>query len=221
MDLQMWRYAFWTVVGYLSGSVLYAYFLPKWIKHVDVTELSDDGNPGTANAFKYGGIPLGIVVIFCELLKGCFPVYLAAHRLGVEHWMFFLCMIAPVIGHAHSLFVPGKGGKAIAVSFGVLIGLYPIVAPLGILIFFYLFFSLVVVIQPHLFRSMVTFICYSIGCVLTLQEPVVVLGCLMMSVIVIAEHLRKYGGEKFSMSLFPLLRREKAEPEQTEMEQES
>ena len=135
--------------------------------------------------------------------------------------MFFLCMIAPIIGHAHSLFVPGKGGKAIAVSFGVLMGLYPIVAPLGILIFFYLFYSLVVVIQPHLFRSLVTFICYSISCVLTLHETIVVLGCLMMSVIVIAEHLRKYGGEKFSMSLFPLLKRGREVPEQTELEQES
>ena len=147
---------------------------------MDVTALSDDGNPGTANAFKFGGIPLGIVVVLCELMKGCIPVYLAAHRLGVENWMFSLCMIAPIIGHAHSLFVPGKGGKAIAVSFGVLIGLYPIVEPLEILIFFYLFYSLVVVINPHLFRSMVTFICYSIGCVLTVHNSIIVLGCLRL-----------------------------------------
>lgn len=214
MDHLMWRYAFWTVVGYLSGSVLYAYFLPKWMKHVDVVQLSDDGNPGTANAFKFGGIPLGIVVICCELMKGCVPVYLSAHRLGVEHWMFFLCMIAPVIGHAHSLFVPGKGGKAIAVSFGVLIGLFPIVTPLCLLILFYLFYSLVAVIQPHLFRSMVTFICFSIGCVLKVEEPMVVMGCLMIAVIVIAEHLRKYGGERFSVSLLPWLKKRGVEMEQ-------
>lgn len=221
MNHLMWRYAFWTIAGYLSGSVLYAYFLTKWIKHVDVTALSDDGNPGTANAFKFGGIPLGIVVVLCELMKGCIPVYLAAHRLGVENWMFSLCMIAPIIGHAHSLFVPGKGGKAIAVSFGVLIGLYPIVEPLEILIFFYLFYSLVVVINPHLFRSMVTFICYSIGCVLTVHNSIIVLGCLMMEVIVIAEHLRKYEGEIFSVCLLPLLKRERTEGEQEELEQES
>ena len=48
-------YLFWCTAGYLSGSVLYAYLIPKQFCHVDIRTLSDDGNPGTANAFKYAG----------------------------------------------------------------------------------------------------------------------------------------------------------------------
>ena len=58
-------YLFWCAAGYLSGSVLYAYLIPKQFCHVDIRTLSDDGNPGTANAFKYAGF-------FCR--KQCDPL---------------------------------------------------------------------------------------------------------------------------------------------------
>ena len=55
---------YWPVVcfiaaGFVSGSVLYSMVLPRWIKGVDVVALSDDHNPGTANAFIKAGIPCG------------------------------------------------------------------------------------------------------------------------------------------------------------------
>ena len=38
---------FFILVGYLSGSILYAYLLPKYICHIDIMKDSDDHNPGT------------------------------------------------------------------------------------------------------------------------------------------------------------------------------
>lgn len=55
------EFTFFILIGYLSGSVMYGYVLPKVCKHIDIRELSDDGNPGTANAFKYAGVPIGIM----------------------------------------------------------------------------------------------------------------------------------------------------------------
>ena len=40
------------VAGFASGSVLYSMVLPRWLRGVDVVALSDDHNPGTANAMK-------------------------------------------------------------------------------------------------------------------------------------------------------------------------
>ena len=40
------NHLFFIFLGYLSGSVLYAYLLPKYIKKIDVTKESADGNPG-------------------------------------------------------------------------------------------------------------------------------------------------------------------------------
>ena len=39
---------FFSIAGYLSGSILYAYWIPKILFQKDICALSPDGNPGTA-----------------------------------------------------------------------------------------------------------------------------------------------------------------------------
>mgnify|MGYP000775722311 CR=1 FL=1 len=46
-------YLFFTIIGYLSGSIVYSYFLPKLFFKKDILKISDDGNPGCANAVSY------------------------------------------------------------------------------------------------------------------------------------------------------------------------
>lgn len=147
------------VVGILCGSILFSRYLPALLKRVDIVALSRDHNPGTANAFQYAGVPVGILCLLGDLFKGILPVHIAL-RLGLESGcLFSLIMAAPVLGHAYSLFHRGKGGKAIAVSFGVLIGLMPIhTEPIFALCVIYLFFSLVVRIRPHTRRTRITYI---------------------------------------------------------------
>ncbi len=147
------------VVGVLCGSLLFSRYLPRMLKKVDIVALSDDHNPGTANAMQHAGIPVGILCLLGDIFKGVIPVHIAM-RLGLESGcLFFLVMAAPVLGHAFSLFHRGKGGKAIAVSFGVLIGLMPMhTEPVFALCSIYLFFSLVVRLKPHTRRTRITFI---------------------------------------------------------------
>ncbi len=183
-------------LGYLSGSVMYGYLIPRYLKKVDVTSESGDGNPGTANAFLYAGIPVGILVLALELLKGFVPVHLAMERLPAADPRFGLVMAAPVLGHAFPLGRPRKGGKAIAVSFGVLLGIYPIVEPFWILVGCYLTFSLVVVISPHLYRSVVTFLMFFAGSLLMVELPGIVAGCGCLSGIVVWKHLASRQGER-------------------------
>ena len=52
------------VLQYVLGSVMFGYVIPKVFCGIDVRSLSSDGNPGTANAFFYGGAACGIVVLF-------------------------------------------------------------------------------------------------------------------------------------------------------------
>ena len=49
--------------------------IPRIVKKINICELSDDGNPGTYNAFRYGGFICGISVLIAELLKGFIPVF--------------------------------------------------------------------------------------------------------------------------------------------------
>lgn len=199
--INRWEEIIYILAGYLSGSVLYSYLLPKYLKKIDVTEKSEDGNPGAANAFLYAGIPMGILVIILELLKGFLPVHLAMKRMDPRGLMFGLVMAAPVLGHAYPFWRNNKGGKAIAVSFGVLLGLYPIFEPVSYLIIFYLLFSLVIVISPHFYRSVLTFLLFFICVVRRIRVPGVVLGCGLISLTVIRKHFVRYHGEKLEIKI--------------------
>lgn len=196
------NYVFFILAGYLLGSIMFAWYLPLWIKRVDIREVSDDGNPGTANAFKHAGVFVGSLVIVCELGKGFVPVFLAHRYLEAERLLFALVMAAPVAGHAFPVFTKGKeGGKAIAVSFGVLLGLLPEWRPVLVLVFYYLLFSLFIVIRPHLHRSIVTFIFFTASCVFLVEGAALILGCALISAIVVLKHLKKYQGEKVTVAL--------------------
>lgn len=201
------KYFIYMILGYLSGSVMYAYLIPKIVKHIDVRELSEDGNPGAANAFLHAGIPVGIVVILCELLKGAVPVWAAARSLSISHLLFAPVMAAPVLGHAFPLFFGKKGGgKAIAVSFGVLIGLAPNLNPALTLAALYILFSLIIVIKPHFFRSVITFLLFAVLCILDNELPKsVAVGGFLLSGIVIRQHFIRYKGEHIDI-VFPIHR---------------
>ncbi len=195
-------YLLFILFGYLSGSMLYAYFLPKWLCKMDITALSRDRNPGTANAFSFAGIPIGIAVVLLELFKGFLPVFLAMRWLGDHDLLFALVMAAPAIGHAFPFWRKGGGGKAIAVSFGVMLGLWEQYRPLLLLVGFYLLFSLVIKIDPHLHRTVVTFLCVSVGCLLVVRSIPVVLGTALVSGVVIFKHFAAYQGEKLQVHWF-------------------
>lgn len=183
-----YQYLLYAVMGYISGSILFGYELPRLFRGVDVREMSEDGNPGTYNAFVCGGIFCGIVTLLAELGKGFWPVALCMRRLGCGSLPFAAVMAAPVLGHAFSVFHRGTGGKAIAVSFGVLLGLLPGWIPLALLIACFLFFSLVWPIKDHGRRTVAAFLCFAAAGVFLIRQKPVLLGCLLMTAAVVYKH---------------------------------
>ena len=157
MEASWLLYAAYILGGYLLGSILFGSILPKTIKGIDITVCSRDGNPGTANAMQYAGIGVGLLCLLGDLAKGFLPVFLGVRRFGIHPPVFGLVLAAPVVGHAFSLFRGFRGGKALAVSFGVLLGLLPRPGIVWILAGLYIFFSLVLRIRPHERRTVWTF----------------------------------------------------------------
>lgn len=201
------EYALFTLLGFLSGSVLWAWYLPLWLKKTDVTEGSPDGNPGVFNCVAKAGWPVGLLALLLELLKGALPVFWAASYLGMGHWAFALVLAAPAAGHIFSPLRGFRGGKGIAVSFGALLGLLPLWQPVGLLAASYLFFSLVVKVSPHRYRSIVTFVCFALGTVVWLFGTPVSLGCILLAAMVTARHLSPEGDEDRASIRFPLVHR--------------
>lgn len=146
--------------GYLSGSVLFARLAGQLFCRSDVTEQGDDKNPGTYNAFKYGGFLCGAVALLGDLAKGILPVHMYIRGFDGENFglAMSLVMAAPVIGHILPVFYGFKGGKGVAVFFGVLLGLFPsVMLPGLILAAVFIFFSLVVKISPNYYRTVASY----------------------------------------------------------------
>lgn len=184
-------YVFYILFGYLSGSVLYSYLIPKHFCHVDVRTVHEDRNPGAFNAFAAAGPRVGLICVLCDMGKGFLPVFLAAHSAAISmgSWIFALILLAPVAGHAWPFLQPSKGGKAISVSFGVLLGLLPDLRPAFLLAAFYLTFSLILIIQPHTLRSIVSFSGFTVAAQVSRFLSSVRLGSLLVSLVVCFRHL--------------------------------
>ena len=194
-------YLFFTILGFALGSTLFAYWTPKIIRHIDIRELPADHNPGVANAFMYGGFFCGLLSLILELAKGFVPVFLGQRFLDTHSLLFIPGLIAPVFGHAFPFFRKEKGGKAITASFGVLLGLFPELHPAVYLAFFFIFFSVVVIINPHSLRSILTFGFFAFNVLLTIKTASIQIGCFIIAVIVIYRHLIKHNNGPVRISI--------------------
>lgn len=176
------------VLGFFSGSILFSSLLPMLLKGIDITACSEDHNPGASNAFAFAGKDIGFLALFCDLSKGALPVLLARQILSLNDPMMALVIAAPVLGHAFSPFAHGHGGKAIAASFGVFLGLFPESTLLLPLIFWYLLFSFVFALRPHAWRTVIVFSFLLIAAALQPYAPLF-WGTLLLSSTVIYRHL--------------------------------
>lgn len=184
----MGRTVVFTVLGYLSGSLLFARYWGKWCRGRNVVEESPDQNPGTFNAFQYGGFVCGTLTLCGDLLKGFLPVFLYCRE---RPWELGLALVlaAPVWGHVLPLYHGFRGGKGVAVTFGCLLGLLPKRRPLLLLAFVFLFFSLVVKITPNYHRTLAAYVAAALGMVLFVPDPGVALGFGLISVVVVGKLL--------------------------------
>jgi len=116
----------YALIGYLSGSVLYAEVFCRIFGRKNAIEQSRDANPGTANAFLYGGFWCGICTLIFDMAKGFVPVYAYVHMTQMnlaESNGLALVLAAPVAGHIFPVWHHFKGGKGIAATSGVALSL--------------------------------------------------------------------------------------------------
>ncbi len=162
--------------GYLAGSLLFARYFSDFFCGKDVTADTPDKNPGTYNAYTYGGFWCGALTLICDLLKGFLPVFLFI-RFSGKGLGLVLVMVAPVLGHLFPIWHKFSGGKGIAVSFGVLLGIAPDFRPVLILAITYLMFSFLFKVNPHFYRLILTYSVAMLAIILVRPGVTVVLGC--------------------------------------------
>lgn len=127
------EYVIFAIIAYLLGSIPSALIIGKIFYQIDIRE-HGSGNLGATNTFRVLGLKAGLIVTIMDILKGTVAVILV---------LFFVPSVEPliigafaVIGHTYPLFAKFKGGKAVATSGGVLLGVSPLLFLILILSFF-------------------------------------------------------------------------------------
>ncbi len=110
-------------LSYLIGSIPTAYIFGRVLKKIDIREYGS-GNVGATNAFRVLGKGPGIIVLLLDILKGVVATAGVSTLLGTDNlWALVALSVMVVVGHNWTVFLNFKGGKGIATSLGVLIGL--------------------------------------------------------------------------------------------------
>ncbi len=123
------------VGGYFLGSIMFCRIICLVFYRTDICKVSKDKNPGAANACWYCGKVAGISGLFLDLLKGFVPVFLALKYLDYSSPAMILVFLAPVLGHAFSVFHGFSGGKCIATIYGELAALFvTMISPIPLVI---------------------------------------------------------------------------------------
>ncbi|KPK56707.1 MAG: acyl-phosphate glycerol 3-phosphate acyltransferase [Thiotrichales bacterium SG8_50] len=107
--------------AYLLGSISTAIVTCKLMGLPDPRS-GGSGNPGATNVLRLGGKKAAAVTLAGDLLKGLLPV-LAAQALSVGAATLALVGLAAFLGHLYPIFFGFKGGKGVATTLGVLLGI--------------------------------------------------------------------------------------------------
>lgn len=115
------------IISYLLGSLPTGYLFAK-MKGIDIRKVGS-GNVGATNAMRVLGKRAGVTVLLVDILKGFLAVIVIGDFMSLSlpftqaqnlRIIIGLCCIC---GHNWNVFLNFKGGKGIATSFGVLVGL--------------------------------------------------------------------------------------------------
>lgn len=122
------KYVLLIIGSYLIGSIPFGLIIAKAYGK-DLRAIGS-GNIGATNLSRALGRNWGYICFLLDVLKGFIPMLVAdnivSDELGMAEW--FICLgtgCAAILGHVYPIFAGFKGGKGVATSFGVAMGLWP------------------------------------------------------------------------------------------------
>ncbi len=108
--------------GFWLGACPFSVWVGQWLLGKDIRDYGD-GNPGAANVFRAGGRKSGVLAAFLDVVKGVPFVVLAHSFFGFPKAAVLAVALSAILGNAFSPLLQLRGGKSIAVTFGVLLAI--------------------------------------------------------------------------------------------------
>ncbi|MGC9348151.1 MAG: glycerol-3-phosphate acyltransferase [Anaerolineae bacterium] len=128
----LWRTIFWTVTAFIAGAIPFSVIVGRLALQTDIREYGDT-NPGATNVLRAGSRMWALIAAFLDMFKAALPVAIAYVVTEIRDFSVVPIALAPLLGHLFSPFLRGRGGKGVAVTGGIWIGLtYGIATLVGI-----------------------------------------------------------------------------------------
>lgn len=189
------------ILSYLIGAFPSGLIIGKLFFKKDIRQYGS-GNTGATNSFRVLGRPAGFIVTFLDIFKGFitvfFPLRFPVHADGVISTFFTNGLIVglfAILGHVYPIYLKFNGGKAVATSAGVVLGVNPIL----LLILAIIFFSVLKIFKYVSLSSIIAAISCVIGSII-IHDYILLAVSGIVSIILIIRHksniVRIFKGEE-------------------------
>ena len=189
------------ILSYLIGAFPSGLIIGKLFFKKDIRQYGS-GNTGATNSFRVLGRPAGFIVTFLDIFKGFitvfFPLWFPVHADGVISTFFTNGLIVglfAILGHVYPIYLKFNGGKAVATSAGVVLGVNPIL----LLILAIIFFSVLKIFKYVSLSSIIAAISCVIGSII-IHDYILLAVSGIVSIILINRHksniVRIFKGEE-------------------------
>lgn len=189
------------ILSYLIGAFPSGLIIGKLFFKKDIRQYGS-GNTGATNSFRVLGRPAGFIVTFLDIFKGFitvfFPLWFPVHEDGVISTFFTNGLIVglfAILGHVYPIYLKFNGGKAVATSAGVVLGVNPIL----LLILAIIFFSVLKIFKYVSLSSIIAAISCVIGSII-IHDYILLAVSGIVSIILIIRHksniVRIFKGEE-------------------------
>lgn len=169
------------VVGYLLGSVGFAYIVARAMKGIDITQYGS-GNPGTSNVLRVVGKTGAALTLLGDALKGYLAVLLGGLVAGGVGML--LAAACVMVGHMFPLFYHFKGGKTVATAAGVMLALDWRIALTAIGVF-----VLLLVITKYIsLSSIVASVTVAVSSLFYTKDISLYIICFLVAIFIIFKH---------------------------------
>jgi glycerol-3-phosphate acyltransferase PlsY len=133
------------ILAYLIGSIPTAVWVGKYFHGIDIREHGSK-NAGATNTFRVLGKKSGWLVLFVDITKGIIastlPCWFENYFVGYKDELLIMQLTASfsaVCGHVFPIFAGFRGGKGVATSLGIVIGINPLAAVICLVLFLLVF----------------------------------------------------------------------------------
>jgi glycerol-3-phosphate acyltransferase PlsY len=130
------------MISYLLGSLPLGVLLARRYGHFDLTQRGS-GNIGATNVARVVGEKAGLLTLIGDIAKGLLPVLAFSLVIGSDNWqkqaIIALAGLASFLGHLYPIFLWFKGGKGVATSTGVFLGICPLAVLVDAILFLIVF----------------------------------------------------------------------------------